>query len=106
MSTRAGFLRRVNPLAKIAGPLPAMVFLAFTRDPWTPGIFVAVAALLPGSVAAGLAMPPQGSRLMVEHPTGALEVEVELDGREVLRTAIVRTARPIMDGTVYPRPRR
>ncbi|GEK79092.1 4-oxalomesaconate tautomerase [Agrococcus baldri] len=67
---------------------------------------VAVAALLPGSVAAGLAVPPAGPRLRIEHPTGALEVEVELDGRQVLRTAIVRTARPIMDGTVYPRPRR
>ncbi|MCH1881331.1 4-oxalomesaconate tautomerase [Agrococcus sp. ARC_14] len=67
---------------------------------------VAVAALLPGSTADGLAVRPDGSRLRIEHPTGALEVEVELDGRDVGRTAIVRTARPIMDGTVYPRPRR
>lgn len=72
---------------------------------------VAVAALLPGSVAAGIAVPPAGARLAIEHPTGALEVEVELAsagaaGFGVRRTAIVRTARPILDGTVYPRPRR
>jgi 4-oxalomesaconate tautomerase len=67
---------------------------------------VAVAALLPGSVAEGIAVPSDGARLAIEHPTGALEVEVELDGLDVVRTAIVRTARPIMDGVVYPRPRR
>lgn len=67
---------------------------------------VAVAALLPGSVAEGIAAVPAGARLAIEHPTGALEVEVELDGTDVRRTAIVRTARPIMDGTVHPRPRR
>ncbi|RWR25212.1 4-oxalomesaconate tautomerase [Agrococcus lahaulensis] len=67
---------------------------------------VAVAALLPGSVADGLSVRPNGARLAVEHPTGALEVEVELEGGVVQRTAIVRTARPIMDGVVYPRPRR
>ncbi|ROR65761.1 4-oxalomesaconate tautomerase [Agrococcus jenensis] len=67
---------------------------------------VGVAALLPGSVADGLVVAPDGARLSIEHPTGALEVEIELDGLKVRRTAIVRTARPIMDGIVYPRPRR
>ena len=66
---------------------------------------VAAAALLPGSVAEGIVELPAGERLRIEHPTGALEVEVELEGQDVRRTAIVRTARPIMDGTVYPRPR-
>lgn len=67
---------------------------------------VAVAALLPGSVAEGIVVAPGTARLAIEHPTGALEVEVELAGLDVVRTAIVRTARPIMDGVVYPRPRR
>lgn len=67
---------------------------------------VGVAALLPGSVAAGVVELPDGARLSIEHPTGALEVEIEMDGLDVRRTAIVRTARPIMDGVVYPRPRR
>lgn len=65
---------------------------------------VAAAAFLPGSVAHELAMLA-GPRVAIEHPTGAFEVEVELVDGEVLRTAAVRTARPIMDGVVFPRPR-
>ncbi|MGV9799631.1 4-oxalomesaconate tautomerase [Mycobacterium sp. NPDC003449] len=64
---------------------------------------VAVAAALPDSVAAGVAVPPAGPRMRIEHPTGALEVEVELDGERVSRTAIVRTARKLFDGHVFPR---
>lgn len=66
---------------------------------------VAAGILAPGTVADGIAVSPRGPRLMVEHPTGELEVELEFDGLQVKRTAIVRTARPIMDGLVYPRPR-
>jgi energy-coupling factor transport system permease protein len=40
-----GLLARVNPLAKIAAPLPAMTALLFTRDPYTPLAFVAIALL-------------------------------------------------------------
>jgi 4-oxalomesaconate tautomerase len=65
---------------------------------------VAVAVVLPGSVAAGVAVPPTGPRMRIEHPSGALEVEVELDGNRVRRTAIVRTARKLFDGRVFPRP--
>lgn len=42
--------------------------------------------------------------VLVEHPTGAVEVGIELDGLEVKRTAQIRTARPIMDGVVFARP--
>jgi 4-oxalomesaconate tautomerase len=42
--------------------------------------------------------------MQIEHPSGALEVEVELDGPDVCRTAIVRTARKLFDGYVFPRP--
>ncbi|WP_424467044.1 4-oxalomesaconate tautomerase [Pseudoclavibacter helvolus] len=65
---------------------------------------VAAAAFLPGSVAHEFAVLG-GPRVAIEHPTGALEVEVEVVAGEVLRTAAVRTARPIMDGVVFPRPR-
>lgn len=64
---------------------------------------VAVSAILPGSVAVDVAKPPTGSRMRIEHPSGALEVEVELDGDRVTRTAIVRTARKLFDGHVFPR---
>lgn len=67
---------------------------------------VGAAVLVPGSVAAPLARVPDGPRLRLEHPTGALEVEVELKGLDVRRTAAVRTARPILDGVVFARPRR
>jgi len=64
---------------------------------------VAVAAALPDGVAADAAVLPDGPRMRIEHPTGALEVEVELEGTDVRRTAIVRTARKLFDGNVYPR---
>jgi energy-coupling factor transport system permease protein len=45
------FLHRLNPLSKIAAPLPAMALVLFTRDVATPLIFclVAVAILLVGA---------------------------------------------------------
>jgi 4-oxalomesaconate tautomerase len=72
---------------------------------------VAAGLRLPGSVADGIAEPPAGgARLRIEHPTGFLEIDTEVDpggdGRPpaVRRTAVVRTARKIFDGTVFPRP--
>ncbi|BBG02550.1 MULTISPECIES: energy-coupling factor transporter transmembrane component T family protein [Pseudonocardia] len=61
---RPGFLRRVNPLAKIAGPLPAMAYLSVTRDPWVPGVLLVAAALL---VVAGSGLGPRrlGTGLLV-----------------------------------------
>lgn len=40
------FLYTINPLATIAGPLPAMIFLVFTRDIATPLAFIALAYAL------------------------------------------------------------
>lgn len=40
------FLYGVNPLAKIAAPLPAMLLLVFVRDAATPAAFVALAYLV------------------------------------------------------------
>jgi 4-oxalomesaconate tautomerase len=65
---------------------------------------VAVAAALPDGVASDVAVLPDGPRMRIEHPTGALEVEIELWGSDVRRTAIVRTARKLFDGNVFPRP--
>lgn len=59
---------------------------------------VAAAVVTPGSVAAELAAPTDG-RIRVEHPTGFLDLGV--DGS---RTTVVRTARLILDGTVFPAP--
>ncbi|VXB72828.1 energy-coupling factor transporter transmembrane protein EcfT [Plantibacter sp. T3] len=40
------FLYRLNPLAKLGAPLPVMILLAFTRDPVTPALFIALAVVV------------------------------------------------------------
>ncbi|HZD54591.1 MAG TPA: 4-oxalomesaconate tautomerase [Woeseiaceae bacterium] len=69
---------------------------------------IAAACLLPGSVAqrmSDLAATPGTHRLDVEHPTGFLTVELELGvaRKEIrfLRTALLRTARKLMEGHVF-----
>jgi len=70
-------------------------------------ISLATALRVPGSVGRELAvLPDPGDRFDVEHPTGQLEVEVDLDTAcdppDVLSAGVVRTARKLFDGTVYP----
>jgi 4-oxalomesaconate tautomerase len=72
-------------------------------------VSVGTAIMIPGAVGSDLAAaPPEGShRLSIEHPSGALQVEVELDASTtppaVLRSGVVRTARKLFDGTAFPR---
>ena len=51
-------------------------------------------------------MPGQ-RRFDIEHPTGHVQVETELDLSRrppaVIRAGVVRTARKLFDGTVFPR---
>ncbi|NNC42473.1 MAG: 4-oxalomesaconate tautomerase [Acidimicrobiia bacterium] len=72
-------------------------------------VSVATAALLPGSPAADVI---RGDRtegvLTLEHPSGTFDALVEMATDEAgqlrpLRSGIVRTARKLMDGSVYPR---
>jgi 4-oxalomesaconate tautomerase len=74
-------------------------------------VSVATAALLPEGPAAEVAELDRGSTVVVEHPSGTFEAVVEVDfpdGRQeppvVKRAGIVRTARKLMDGVVFPRP--
>lgn len=75
-------------------------------------VSVATAALLPGSPASRVLRPGAGGggTLSCEHPTGQFTAVIELDPGAhppvVQRAGIIRTARKIMDGTVYPAPRR
>ena len=69
---------------------------------------VATACLLPGSVAAKISTHRAGvglQRLDIEHPTGffTVEMEIETDGASlrVRRSALLRTARKLMEGVVY-----
>jgi len=73
-------------------------------------VSVATAALLPDTPAHRLASPHDGNTVRLEHPTGYFDAVVELDSAgdefEVRRAGIVRTARKLMDGTVFPRDQR
>ncbi len=70
-------------------------------------VTVATALLLPGGVGSELArLPSAGHILEVEHPSGKLAVEVDLDAAadppRVRTAGVVRTARKLFDGIVYP----
>ncbi|SDY57777.1 4-oxalomesaconate tautomerase [Citreimonas salinaria] len=66
-------------------------------------VSVATAALQPEGPAAEVAAIPEGEEksLSIEHPTGELTVITTLRNGEVARTAILRTARKLMDGFVF-----
>jgi len=65
-------------------------------------ITVATACVIPNTVAALLAPLPDGGIYEIEHPSGCTKVRLELDHNGVIgRTGIIRTARKLMDGTVY-----
>jgi 4-oxalomesaconate tautomerase len=72
------------------------------------GAVTAVTALLiPGGAGAELAeLPAAGHVIDVEHPTGHLEVEVEIDTAadppQVVSAGVIRTARKLFDGVVFP----
>ncbi|MEV5357009.1 4-oxalomesaconate tautomerase [Streptomyces sp. NPDC052693] len=71
---------------------------------------VAAGLRMKGSVAHGIAvLPEEGDRLRLEHPSGFTDIESSIDrtpdgGLRARRTAVVRTARKIFDGTVFPVP--
>jgi 4-oxalomesaconate tautomerase len=69
-------------------------------------VTVATACVLLGSVANELATMPDGTvkTVSVEHPTGELSVELEVDRvdpQKVTRAALLRTARLLMRGEVF-----
>ena len=68
-------------------------------------VTVGTACVLEGSATQGVAMVPMGTAktIAVEHPTGEFSVELEIDPhnpQNVLRSALLRTARLIMRGEV------
>ncbi|MDK3018325.1 4-oxalomesaconate tautomerase [Pseudodonghicola flavimaris] len=69
-------------------------------------VSVATACLIDGSPARALAVTGAGREraLAVEHPTGEMTVVATLDAAGVVaEAAILRTARKLMDGVVFPR---
>lgn len=68
-------------------------------------VTVGTACVLKGSVCEGIAVMPEGATkiVSVEHPTGEFSVELGLDPsnpQQVIRAALLRTARLIMRGEV------
>lgn len=70
-------------------------------------VSVATAALLSGSPGNEVLAAGVGDRVTIEHPTGTFEAAVSVretaGGVVVERAGIIRTARKLMDGIVYPR---
>lgn len=67
-------------------------------------VSVATACLTPGAVGHAMAVLPEGTpkRLSVEHPTGEATVVGHIEDGAVTRCEVLRTARKLMDGTVFP----
>lgn len=72
-------------------------------------VSVATACLLPGSVGDGVMQREEESSVVtLEHPSGTFDASLELSADShglpvVERAGIIRTARKLMDGTVFPR---
>jgi 4-oxalomesaconate tautomerase len=72
-------------------------------------VSVATACILPGSPAHALAHVPTGrvKRMAIEHPSGVFDVRLEVAGTDqepvVQKAGLVRTARTLFDGVVFPR---
>jgi 4-oxalomesaconate tautomerase len=69
-------------------------------------VTVATAAKIPGTVAHEVSSP-DGDTVRIEHPTGFFDCEIVTASDEavsVARSAVIRTARKLFDGTVFPGP--
>jgi len=67
-------------------------------------VSVATAARIQGSTAFDLAKLPDDGHYLIEHPTGAAEVYLDIAADGTVKSAgTIRTARKLMDGLVYPR---
>lgn len=68
-------------------------------------VTAATACTIPGTPAAASARPPAGGVWLVEHPSGAAEVALEIDETGAVTAAgSVRTARKLFAGRVFPVP--
>ena len=71
--------------------------------PLTAALAFAAAARIPGTLAAEAARPADGSPVRLGHPSGVVEVAVDLaaaDPSHIARLTVTRTARRLMEGRV------
>jgi len=70
-------------------------------------VSVATACVMPGSIAEGIAIIPEGNpkNISVEHPSGEFSVNLEIAGTpespEVIKAGLLRTARLLSKGETY-----
>lgn len=75
----------------------------------TGALCVAASCAIPGTIASSLVQfdPADKAKITIEHPSGKLETRIEVEQQRdsslptVRSAGIVRTARPIMSGTVF-----
>jgi hypothetical protein len=85
---------------RVGGP-PPRLHRAFAA---TGAVCTAVAALLPGTVVNEVCAPVSDGVVRIGHPTGVFPVRIEISpSGEIVEASYVRTARRIMEGTVYVR---
>lgn len=72
--------------------------------PMTYAVGTGAAAMLSGTIAHELARPTHGDgRIILGHASGCTQVNVKITGGDVEKAGIIRTARRIMDGSIYIR---
>jgi 2-methylaconitate cis-trans-isomerase PrpF len=75
--------------------------------PMTGAVCIGAAAVLDGTVAHAAARPARAGSspgqlvVRIEHPKGAVETTVELDGDHVVAAGVIRTARRLLSGTAH-----
>lgn len=67
-------------------------------------VSVATSIATPGAVGHDMAVLPDGhcKMLSIEHPTGEMTVIAHVEAGQITHTEVLRTARKLMDGTVFP----
>lgn len=88
----ARFLHALNPLAKFAAFIPAMIALVFVRDLLTPAVFIVVAYLL---LVAGARLTPRWVGVLVGLPFAVAVVSI---GMSVwVDASLVDTTSPVVE---------
>ena len=72
--------------------------------PMTYAVGTGSAAMIKGTIANDVARDLNGKKsVILGHTSGCTEVLVDMDGEEVAKAGVIRTARRIMDGQIYIR---
>ena len=72
--------------------------------PMTVAVGTGAAARIPGTIVyETLKAPLEGDIIRLGHSSGITDVDIKMDGENVLKGGVTRTARRIMDGFVYIR---